>query len=547
MVVEQITYKNIDPAVRKSIMVGLCLAMLCACFDGTIIGTCGTKIANELNGNGLFTWMVTAYLLCECITIPIAGKLSDLYGRKPLFLIGLALFVGGSIVAGMSTSMEMLVICRAIQGLGGGVLIPVATAAIADLYAPEVRAKMQGMLAAIFGIGSGIGPIIGGFITENIDWRWCFYINVPLAAVSFILTIKKFPAPVIPNKPVIDYKGIVVLTVLLTALIVLFECGGNEFQWMSVTTFALIGVFALCAVLFVLIEKRAVEPILSPKLLKNRTVIAGGMYMLIFGIGMMGAMTFGGYFGTFILFELDTLTASYYTLFLVAGIMLTSMISGGACERTGYRPWLVAGPIIVFIGLYLFSTLQVDGVVFSLTKEYHYEVLGKPLTMFCVAQFVLGVGLGCMMTPVMAAVQNSSDPKEIGMNTSAVNLLRSIGTALGTAIFTMLINSQYVNNLGPYAGAPAFTDKATEFIQPMLAYLLPVSPLYDPTGTVPNAVLDAFIKSVDFGFIAGGCIILCAAAIGLLIKAKTTTQLLAEAAAHHSSEKSEEQTSEEQQ
>ena len=547
MAVEQVTYKNIDPRTRKSIMIGLCLAMLCACFDGTIIGTCGTKIANELNGNGLFTWMVTGYLLCECITIPIAGKLSDLYGRKPLFLIGLALFVGGSIVAGMSTNMEMLVICRGVQGLGGGILIPVATAAIADLYAPEVRAKMQGMLAAIFGIGSGIGPIIGGFITENIDWRWCFYINVPLAAVSFILTIKKFPAPVIPNKPVIDYKGIVALTALLSALIVLFECGGNEFEWMSVTTFALIAVFAVCAFLFVMIEKRAVEPILSPKLLKNRTVIAGGMYMLIFGIGMMGAMTFGGYFGTFILFELDTLTASYYTLFLVAGIMLTSMISGGACERTGYRPWLIVGPVIVFIGLYLFSTLQVDGVVFDGNKEFLYTITGKPIDMFCIAQFVLGVGLGCMMTPVMAAVQNSSDPKEIGMNTSAVNLLRSIGTALGTAIFTMLINSQYVNNLGPYAGAPAVTDKATEFIQPMLTYLTPVlgpgvpNPLYDPTGTVPNAILQAFIKSVDFGFIAGGCIILCAAAIGLLIKAKTTTQLLAEAAAGHS-DKTEAQT-----
>ena len=546
MVVEQITYKNIDPAVRKSIMVGLCLAMLCACFDGTIIGTCGTKISHELGGDALFTWMVTAYLLCECITIPIAGKLSDLYGRKPLFLIGLALFVGGSIVAGMSTSMEMLVICRAIQGLGGGVLIPVATAAIADLYAPEVRAKMQGMLAAIFGIGSGIGPIIGGFITENIDWRWCFYINVPLAAIAFVLTIKKFPSPVIPNKPVIDYKGIVVLTALLTALIVIFECGGNEFAWMSTTTFALIGVFVVCAVLFVLIERKAAEPILSPKLLKNRTIMAGGLYMLIFGIGMMGSMTFGGYFGTFILFELDTLTASYYTLFLVAGIMLTSMISGGACERTGYRPWLVVGPVIVFIGLYLFSTLQVDQVILNPSKDYYYEVLGKPITMFCVAQFVLGVGLGCMMTPVMAAVQNSSDPMEIGMNTSAVNLLRSIGTALGTAIFTMLINSQYVNNLGPVASMPGVTDKATEFIQPMLIYLT--------SGTtegfiIANQVLDAFIKSIDFGFIAGGCIILCAAAFGLLIKAKTTTQLLAEAAVghHDKTEGQTEESSEEQQ
>ncbi|MBE6528027.1 MAG: MFS transporter [Thermoplasmata archaeon] len=522
MAVEQVTYKNIDPRVRKSIMIGLCLAMLCACFDGTIIGTCGTKIANELNGNGLFTWMVTAYLLCECVTIPVAGKLSDLYGRKPLFLIGLALFVGGSIVAGMSPDMTTLVICRGVQGLGGGVLIPVATAAIADLYEPAVRAKMQGMLAAIFGVGSGIGPIIGGFITENIDWRWCFYINVPLAAVSFILTIKKFPTPVVPTKPVVDYAGIVVLTAMLSGLIVLFECGGNDFAWLSPISYGLIALVLVCALLFIFIEKRAVEPILSPKLLKNRTIMAGGIYMLIFGIGMMGSMTFGGYFGTFILFELDTLTASYYTLFLIIGMMITAMLSGALCERTGYRPWLVAGPVIVFIGLYIFSTLAVGGVVFDPAKEYYYTILDKPIMMFCVAQFVLGLGLGCMMTPVMAAVQNSSELSEIGMNTSAVNLLRSIGTALGTAIFTMLINAVYVDNLGSVADMPMVTDKATEFIQPMIGYLSMGQ------GEIANQILTAFIDSVDFGFIAGGVIILCAAVVGLLVKAKTTLQLAKE-------------------
>ena len=525
MSIEQITYKNIDPKVRKSIMLGLCLAMLCACFDGTIIGTCGTKIANELNGDGLFTWMVTAYLLCECIMIPVAGKLSDLYGRKKLFLIGLFVFVGGSVIAGMSTSMEMLVICRGIQGLGGGVLIPVATAAIADLYAPAVRARMQGMLAMIFGVGSGVGPIIGGFITENIDWRWCFYINVPIAIVAFIFTIRKFPSPVVLSKPVIDYKGITTLILFLTSLIVLFECGGNEFDWVSIQTAGLVAAMIVLGTLFVMIERKAIEPVLSPKLLKNRTVMAGGIYMLIFGIGMMGAMTFAGYFGTFILFELDTLTSSYYTLFLVGGMMITSMISGAMCERTGYRPWLVVGPIIVFIGLYLFYLLNVDGVVASASYPY-YSIVGKPIDLYCVAQVVLGIGLGCMMTPVFAAVQNSSDPSEIGMNTSAVNLLRSVGTAVGTAIFTMLINTHYadkVRELVTMDPANLVTDKATEFVQAMIGYI----------GVLPevsNQVLEAFVDSVHFGFIAGGVVILMASVVGLLIKAKTTTQLAKEQA-----------------
>ena len=523
MTIEQITYKNIDPKVRKSIMVGLCLAMLCACFDGTIIGTCGTKIANELNGDGLFTWMVTAYLLCECITIPIAGKLSDLYGRKPLFLIGLTIFVGGSVIAGMSTSMEMLVVCRGVQGLGGGILIPVATAAIADLYAPNVRARMQGMLAMIFGVGSGVGPIIGGFITENIDWRWCFYINVPIAIVAFIFTIRKFPSPIILTKPVIDYKGIAALTTFLAGLIILFEWGGVEFDWISPQTAGIIGLIAVAGALFVMIERKAAEPILSPKILRNPTVMAGAAYMLIFGIGMMGAMTFAGYFGTFILFELDTLTSSYYTLFLVVGMMVSSMISGALCERTGYRPWLVAGPIIVFVGLYLFYLMNVGGVEASAAYPY-YHIIDKPIHLYCVAQLVLGLGLGCMMTPVLAAVQNSSEPSEIGMNSSAVNLLRSVGTAVGTAIFTMLINAHYADKVDELVTAdPAglVTDKATEFVQAMIGYI-------NVLPEVSNQVLDAFVDSVHFGFIAGGCVILVASVIGLFVRAKTTYQLARE-------------------
>ena len=176
-------------------MTGLVFAMLIACFDGTIVGTCGPVIAADLNGLGLYSGMFTAYMLCETVMIPIAGKLSDQFGRKPLFLIGLGLFVSGSVVAGLSTNMEMFIACRAIQGVGGGILVPVATAAVADLYPPEDRGKMQGILGAVFGIGSGIGPLIGGYITEYISWHWIFYINIPLAAIALILTVENSQHP----------------------------------------------------------------------------------------------------------------------------------------------------------------------------------------------------------------------------------------------------------------------------------------------------------------------------------------------------------------
>ncbi|MDD2627167.1 MAG: MFS transporter, partial [Candidatus Methanomethylophilus sp.] len=188
-----ITWRNIDPRVRKITMFGLTFAMLIACLDGTIVGTCGPVIAAELNGTDLYAWMITAYMLCETVMIPISGKMSDHYGRKPLFFLGLGLFVGGSILAGMSTSMPELIVFRAIQGLGGGTLIPVAMAAVGDFYPPVQRGKIQGMLGAVFGLGSAIGPLLGGYIASYFSWRWVFYVNIPLAALSLALTLKQFP------------------------------------------------------------------------------------------------------------------------------------------------------------------------------------------------------------------------------------------------------------------------------------------------------------------------------------------------------------------
>ena len=291
MAVEQITYKNISPQTRNMIMLGLILAMLTACFDGTIVGTCGPVIVQDLQGSALYSWMITIYLLCETVMIPIAGKLSDLYGRKPLFIIGLTLFTVGSVLAGMSSSMEMFIVCRGIQGLGGGILIPVATSAVADLYPPHERGRMQGIIGAVFGIGSGIGPLIGGYITEYISWHWIFYINLPLAIAAFILTLKKFPTPEQEEKPVIDYVGIAVLSAFLIDILLLFQWGGNDFDWISLETGVMVAIALILLGAFVMIERRAVEPILSPHLINNRTVVLASIFMFIFGIGMMGAMT----------------------------------------------------------------------------------------------------------------------------------------------------------------------------------------------------------------------------------------------------------------
>ena len=515
MAVEQITYKNISPRVRRMIMFGLGLAMLTACFDGTIVGTCAPAIVADLKGAELYAWMVTAYMLCETVMIPISGKLSDLYGRKPLFLIGLTLFVSGSIVAGLSTSMEMFIVCRAVQGLGGGILIPVATAAVADLYSPRERAKMQGILGAVFGIGSGIGPLIGGYITEYISWHWIFYINVPLAAAAFILTIKKFPAPIGSKDDVhIDKVGMLLLSLMLVDVLLFFEFGGDKFDWVSPVSIAMVAVALVLLALFILTERKAVEPILAPHLIRNKVVVKAALFMFIFGLAMMGAMTYSSMFSIYVL-GFSVLDSAYYSLALVAGMMITALSSGALLLRTGYRIWVIVGPIVSFIGMYMLSQMTL-----GTTVEYYILCL-----------FVFGLGLGCMMGVIMTAVQNSSKQSEIGMTTSAVNLIRSVGATIGTAVFAMLIANKIngelqtllppeVYDLVPHNSGVLDMLAPDATGMPQLFTLLYTQLHYtaDQIAQTVHDILLAFANSVDFAFIAGGCLILLLALIGLVFK-----------------------------
>ena len=494
-------------------MIGLCVAMLAACFDGTIVGTIGTIVAQDLGGLDLYAWMATAYMLCETIMIPIAGKLSDLYGRKPLFLIGLALFVGGSVLAGMSTNMEFFIACRAIQGLGGGILIPVAMAAVADLYSPSDRARMQGMLGAIFGVGSGIGPLLGGYIEGAASWHWCFYINVPLAIIAFALTIKKFPTPVEDGQRHIDVKGIALLTLFLADILLFIEFGGSKFAWVSAQSAAMIIAAVVLLLLFVLAEKKAIEPILAPHLIRNKTVIMAGVFMFLFGIGMVGAMMYTNMFVIAVM-GLDTLEAGIWSLAMIAGMMITSISSGMFLHKTGYKPWLIFGPIMCFLGLYYLSGMAVDP-----TMVLTQAVRDTYMTRYLVGIFVLGLGLGCMMSVVMTAVQNSSKPSEIGMTTSSVNLLRSIGCTMGTAIFSLIINARLSGDLqSQLSGYPGVYDQILAanggVINTGVLNHIMEFPMY-----IGN-IMTAFADSVDFSFLAGGAIILVLVVIGIIFKAE---------------------------
>ena len=427
---EKLDWTNIDPKLRTMIMVGLALGMLMACLDSTIVSTSLKTIAEDLGGMELYAWVFTAYMLCETVMIPIAGKLSDHYGRKPLLIFGTVIFMVGSVLAGLSGSMMELIVFRGMQGIGGGILVPVATAAVADLYSPQARGRMQGILGAIFGVGSAIGPLIGGYLTDAISWHWCFFINIPIGIAVLLLTMKKFPAVNADTLHKIDYRGIGVLAVFLVDLLLMFTWGGDKYAWLSTEIITMALVAAVLLALFIFVERKVDDPVIKPSLFKNHTIVYCAITMLIFGIAMMGTMAYMSIFLQTVLGYTAT-ESGLIQIAMVAGMIITSMSSGVLMARTGSKIWLVSGAVITAAGMLLMSTLHGGSGI--------YEILAY--------LFIMGVGLGCMMSVLMTVTQNAADLGEMGMTTSMVNLFRSIGSTVATGLFATFIASSFSGGL----------------------------------------------------------------------------------------------------
>ena len=498
---DNLNWSNIDKKVRGSIMLGLALGMLLATLDGTIVSTSLPKIVESLGGNELYSWVFTGFMLCETVMIPIAGKLSDLYGRKPLFLLGIIIFLAGSVLSGLCGSMMQLIIFRAIQGIGGGMLIPVATAAVADLYSPAERGKMQGMLGSLFAVAMCLGPFLGGYITDNIGWHWIFFINVPIGIIAIIFTMKKFPKQLPVDNIHVDYTGIALLSGFLLVFLLFFTWGGVDFAWISAESFVMVAVSLALLALFIWNEFKAKDPVLKPSLFKNKMFVYCSIVMIIFGMGMMGIMAYLPYFMQLVV-GISATNSGLIILPMVIGIMITSMASGFTVKRTGYRPWLMTGPIVAAIGMILLSTLS-RGSSESLALFY---------------LFVTGLGLGCVMSVVMIAAQNSANKNEMGMTTSSVNLFRSIGSTVAVGIFTTIINSRIAQEL--LVLPDGIYDKVPHTIG-ILDQLLkePIFPTYY------YDVIDAYGNSVTFAFLVGAVIVLLVFAVAIFMKGKPPTEI----------------------
>jgi len=414
-------------------MLAVMSGMLLAALDQTIVATALPRIVSQLHGLQDLSWVVTAYLLTSTIAVPISGKLSDIYGRKKIFLIAIFIFVIGSALSGLSQNMAELIGFRALQGVGAGMLMSSAFAVIGDLFTPKERGRWQGIIGAVFGLASVVGPLLGGYLTDHASWRWNFYINVPVGIVAFFM-ISRFMPHIEPDKKDqrIDYLGAGLLAGGLATLLLGFVWGGNQYAWAS---FEVIGIFILSAILlaaFALVEKgRPSMAILPLDLFKNSIFSLSMLIVFLIGVAMFGAILYIPLFAQDVLGRSATNSGVILTP-MVLTLVVVSIISGQLVSRTGqYKKIAITGSALITIGLLWLSQVS----VFTTNAELTLRMM------------LVGAGLGMSMPIFNLIVQNAFEHARLGVVTSSVQMFRSIGATVGVAVMGSILNNRLAQNL----------------------------------------------------------------------------------------------------
>ena len=429
------------------IMVSVLLGILLAALDQTIVGPALPKIIGDLNGFENYSWVVTIYLLTSTITVPIFGKLSDMYGRKWLYLAGIAVFLLGSALSGISQDMLQLIIFRGIQGLGAGILMAIAFAIIADLIPPANRGKWQGAFGAVFGLSSVIGPFIGGTLTDGPGWRWVFYVNIPVGLIAIAVLVATFPHEVKhTSKKSIDWLGAFTLSAGLSPLLLALSLGGTsnplnipgigkvtDWAWSSPNIIGLLVTAAVFLIAFVIIESRAKEPIIPLDLFKNSIFTTSVITVFVTGVGLFGAVLYIPLFVQAI--QGDNATESGTTVTpMTMAIVISSIVTGQIISRTGkYRIIGIIGMALVTLGMVLLYTMNMETERFT-TILY---------------MIIMGLGLGIAFPLYTLVVQNAFPIQRVGVVTAAVTFFRSIGSAVGVAVLGSVVNNQFHDKFGP--------------------------------------------------------------------------------------------------
>jgi EmrB/QacA subfamily drug resistance transporter len=422
---------GVDPRTRTQIVAAVLLGLFLAALDQTVVGTALPKIVTDLRGNDIYTWAFTAYILTSTISGPIYGKLSDLFGRRPILLFAVSVFLLGSLLSGLSQEMWQFVAFRGIQGLGAGALFPVALAVIGDMFDASERGKYQGLVGAIFGLSSVIGPAIGGVITDTVGWHWVFFVNLPLGAVVFVVIWRALPTfrPA-GARPKIDYLGASVLAGALVPLLVGLtnKQSGN---WSDPAVGGLIALGLAIAAIFVWVESRAAEPLIPLGLFRNRAFSISVIAMFAASMAFFAPIVFLPRW--FQVVQGSSATQSGYQLLaLLGGLIISAMGSGQIVARTGrYKVLALVAAATLGVGLFLLSNLRAD----------------TPLPILFVWMFITGLGVGPMFSIFTLVVQGAVAPQQIGTATSSLTLFQQVGGSVGLAVAGTVFGSRLVEEL----------------------------------------------------------------------------------------------------
>ncbi|MRG60653.1 DHA2 family efflux MFS transporter permease subunit [Agromyces sp. CFH 90414] len=465
----------------------LIAGMLLSSLDQTIVSTAMPTIVGELGGVEHQVWITTAYLLATTIVMPIYGKFGDVLGRRGLFLVAIALFTLASIGCAFATDFWMFVVFRAIQGLGGGGLMILSQAIIADIVPANERGKYLGPLGAVFGLAAVGGPLLGGYFVDHLTWQWAFYINIPIGIAAFVIALVALKLPTKKATLPIDVLGVLFLSIATTCLIFFTDFGGDaEHGWDAWETWAWgVGLLA-AAIAFVVTEARAADPIIPLSLFKNPIFVNATAIGLTLGLGMFAAI---GFMPTFLQMSSGTSAAESGLLLLpmMVGLMGTSIASGAAISKTGrYRIYPIVGTVVTAVAMTAMTTLAAD----------------TPIWLICVYLFVFGAGLGLIMQVVVLVVQNAVPAAQLGTATSTNNYFREVGAALGTAVFGTIFTTRLTENLTNVftsAGASASdASNATATLDPATLDALPEAVRIDIVTAYADALAPVFWYLLPF-------------------------------------------------